>query len=87
MSSGTAARPELDADPAREYERQIAASIRARASAYNVKPEAMADALGLSVEAVNRRMREQTPWSLGDLARIAPLFGVEPSTLAVPVHL
>jgi len=74
-------------DAGTEYEASVAASIRARASARNVRPETLADALGLSVEAVNRRMREQTPWTLADLARIAPVFEVEPADLARPVAL
>jgi len=74
-------------DPGREYEAQIAASIRARASARNLKAEQIADALGVSIESARRRLNGRSPWTLADLGRVAPVFGVAPYDLAYPVAL
>ena len=74
-------------DPGEQYERVVSSGIRARVSARNTDRQALADALGLSLESVNRRLRDQSPWTLADLARAAPVFGVEPADLARPVTL
>lgn len=74
-------------DPGTTYEAVVASNVRARMAAAGVTVDAIADALGLSVEAVYRRTRQQVPWSLAELGRVAPVFGVEPHDLARPLSL
>ena len=59
----------------------VAANVRARAAARQVSQRDLADALDLSINAVNRRYRGLFPWALDEIAAIAPMLGCEPSDL------
>lgn len=70
------------ADP---YPLRLARSIKVRAGLAGITRPQLAEALGVNVGSVSRRMSGTQEWLPSDLEKIAPLFGVEPEVLAVPL--
>lgn len=70
---------------ANPYAQKVSASIKARAGLANITRPQIAEALGVNISAVSRRFSGDQEFTLTDLEKIAPLFGVEPEALAVPL--
>lgn len=59
----------------------VAENVRARAAARQVSQKQIAETLGLSENAVSRRMRGGHPFSLSEIERIGNLLGCSPDDL------
>lgn len=64
-----------------EFEKAVAANVRARAAARQIPQSQLAEILGLGQAAISRRMRGESPWQLRELSQIAPVLGCSPSDL------
>jgi transcriptional regulator with XRE-family HTH domain len=60
---------------------QVAATIRAEMARHKCRQQTIADALGLSVASVSRRLSGEQPFELDELATVAELFGLTVSDL------
>ena len=57
----------------------VAAEIRAEMARQQVSQQHIADALGVSRQAVSRRITGEVPWDIAEMSKVAAALGV-------PVH-
>jgi transcriptional regulator with XRE-family HTH domain len=59
----------------------VADTVRAEMARRKITQLAVANALGVSTAAVNRRLSGQVAWDVDDLATVAGLLGMDPRDL------
>lgn len=70
---------------ATEADKIVAAEIRAELARQQISQAALAERLGVSRPYVTRRLKGDTPISVGDVAAIADILGVPVANFTAPV--
>jgi transcriptional regulator with XRE-family HTH domain len=74
-------------DAPSDYARAVSAEIRKLMGARWMSNAGLAKATSLSQNYLGKRLRDELPFTLNDIDRIAKALGVDPTILAlVPVH-